>query len=244
MAEKKKLLKRSEVPLEYRWKIEDVYPNDEAWEEDFKQCKEMGQAIGTFRYTLNASPAQLRFFFEQQDKLGMLLDRVYLYAAMKKDEDNGNPHYAGMKDRVQNLAVSIEAALSWVEPEILDIPVDTLNEWLKTSDLEPYRRAIELITRQRPYILSPAEERIIAQAGDFASGPKDIFTMLNNADITFPMIEDEDGEAVQLTHGNYILFMESDNREVRKRAFQALYETYGKQKKYVGSFNVRQREKR
>jgi len=230
MTDQKVPLKRSEVPAEYRWWVEEVYANDEAWEADFTECKELAKAVKSFQNTLGASPEQLLRFLQWEDRLGELLDRVYLYAAMKKDEDNSNAFYAGLKDRVQNLAVSIEAAWSWVEPEILSIPQETLDRWMELPELSLYKRHMELIVRQRPYVLSPEEEKIIALTGDMASGPKDIFSMLNNADMVFPLLKDEKGNDVRLTHGNYLLFMESQDREVRKKAFKALYESYGKQK--------------
>ncbi len=230
MTDQKMPLKRREVPAEFRWRVQDVYANDEAWEADFGKCRELAKEVKTFQGTLGIGSKQLLSFLEWEDQLGRLLDRVYLYAAMKKDEDNGNAYYAGLKERVQNLAVSIEAAISWAEPEILSIPQDTLNRWLELPELSLYKRHLELITRQRPYILSEEEEKIIALTGDMSNAAKDIFTMLNNADMVFPMVKDGEGNEIRLTHGNYLLFMENHDRDVRQRAFTALYETYGKQK--------------
>ncbi len=105
-----------------------------------------------------------------------------------------------------------------------------MNRWLELPELSLYKRHLELITRQRPYILSENEEKIIALTGDMSNAAKDIFTMLNNADMAFPMVKDGEGNEIRLTHGNYLLFMENHDRDVRQRAFTALYETYGKQK--------------
>ena len=101
---------------------------------------------------------------------------------MKKDEDNGNSHYAGLQDRIQGLAVELSAKLAWADPELLAIPEATLVEWLQQPELSQYCRAVQLVTRQRQHILPPEQEQLLAQTGEMAMAANNAFTMLNNVD--------------------------------------------------------------
>lgn len=150
---------------------------------------------------------------------------------MRKDENNANPKYQGMKDRAQGLMVRLGEAVSFIQPEILAIDNKMLSDYLNQEPgLGLYKFLLEEIARMKEHTLSAREEEIIAMSGELGEAPKSIFSMLNNADIKFPEIIDEDGDKVPITHGSYINFMESDDRRVRKDAFKGLYHTYGKQR--------------
>ncbi|MCR6545606.1 oligoendopeptidase F [Dehalobacterium formicoaceticum] len=234
--EDKKLKQREEIPKEYKWRLEEIYADDGQWEKDFAKIKEILPRMEGFRNKLGDSPQSLLGCLRLQDEIGQISDQVFVYANMRKDENNANSKYQGMKDRAQGLMVAIGEALSFIQPEILAIDSETLNEYLnREPGLSLYQFYLEEILRMKEHTLSPREEEIIAMSGELGAGPKNIFSMLNNADIKFPEITDEEGDRVAITHGNYIKFMESEERQVRMDAFKGLYDTYGKQKNTLGA---------
>lgn len=229
--EDKKLKKREEVPEKYKWRLEEIYPDDKLWETDFTKIKEMLPQVEQFRNKLGESAQTLLQCLRLQDELGKIGDKVFVYAQMRKDENNANPKYQGMKDRAQGLMVRVGEALSFIQPEIVALDSQKLKDFLhQDPGLSLYQYYLEEITRMKEHTLSAREEEIIAMSGEMAGGPKNIFGMLNNVDIKFPEISDEDGDRVPITHGSYIKFMESDERQVRMDAFKGLYDTYGKQR--------------
>ncbi|GIM47229.1 oligoendopeptidase F [Collibacillus ludicampi] len=225
------LPKRSEIADEYKWALEDMYPNDQVWEEDARQAKEWIEKIRTYKGTLGSSGKRLLEVLQLQDDIHRIVQKLYVYAHMRRDEDTANPHYQALSDRSSSLSVTASEASSYIVPEILSLDAETLNRFINEEEgLELYRFQLEEITRQREHFLSPAEEQILAQAGEIAHGPQTVFGMLNNADITFPTIRDENGQEVELTKGNFIHFLESRDRRVRKDAYNALYSSYRKHK--------------
>lgn len=225
----KTLPKRSDVPAEYKWRLEDMYPTDNDWEADVQKVKQLTEKIAAMKGSLATSGKQLLAVLTLQDELLKTLDQVYVYARMRRDEDNANSKYQGLTDRATSLSTQVYGSISYIQPEILAISTEDLQAWIKEVEgLEHYRILLEEITRFKPHTLSAEEEALLANMSELASSPSKIFGMLNNADMKFPMITDESGEEVELTKGRYTQFMESKDRRVRKEAFEALYSTYGK----------------
>ncbi|MGC5328371.1 oligoendopeptidase F [Brevibacillus sp. SYSU BS000544] len=236
MNKTQKLPKRDEIPNQYKWKLEDIYPSDQAWEEDVKQAKGLMEQVQSKQGTLAKSGKDLLEALSLQDDLTKLLDQIYVYARMRRDENNANATYQALTDRASSLATQAYGAISYIQPEILAIPSEQLEEMQRSeSGLNHYRLVLEEITRQKPHTLSAAEEALLAQVSDISAAPSTIFGMLNNADIKFPMIKNEKGEEVEVTKGRYTQFMESKDRRVRKDAFEALYETYGKHRNTIAA---------
>ncbi|MFZ5646057.1 MAG: oligoendopeptidase F [Bacillota bacterium] len=231
MEKKGGLPKRDEVPEKYRWKLEDIYSGDDLWEKDFKQVQEMMGKIETYRGRLGESSAVLLEALRLQDRIQEITEKVYTYARMRKDEDNTNNTYQALTDRAEGLNTRVMTALSFIVPEILALPAEILERFLQENpELDLYRFALAELIRHKPHTLSPAEERIIARVGDVTTAPAGIYRMLNNADITFPTILDEQGKEIEVTHGRYVQLMESKDRRVRKDAFASLYSSYRKLK--------------
>ncbi|WP_103105478.1 oligoendopeptidase F [Brevibacillus reuszeri] len=229
MNKSKTLPKRSDVPAEYKWRLEDIYPSDADWEKDVQKSKQLADQIAALKGTLGQSGKQLLQALTLQDELLKTLDQVYVYARMRRDEDNANSKYQGLTDRATGLSTQVYGAISYIQPEILAISNEELENWIKEEEgLAHYRILLEEIMRFKPHTLSSEEEALLANMSELASSPSKIYGMLNNADMKFPMIKDENGEEVELTKGRYTQFMESKDRRVRKEAFEALYETYGK----------------
>lgn len=229
MNKSKTLPKRSDVPAEYKWRLEDIYPSDADWEKDVQKSKQLADQIAALKGTLGQSGKQLLQALTLQDELLKTLDQVYVYARMRRDEDNANSKYQGLTDRATGLSTQVYGAISYIQPEILAISNEELEKWIKEEEgLVHYRILLEEIMRFKPHTLSSEEEALLANMSELASSPSKIYGMLNNADMKFPMITDENGEEVELTKGRYTQFMESKDRRVRKEAFEALYEAYGK----------------
>lgn len=222
----KTLPRREEIAQELKWRLEDIYSSDADWEQDFAALKELIKQMAGLKGTLN-TPAGLLAALTLRDKIGALTEKIFVYARMRRDEDNSNSTYQSLSDRAASLSVQAGSAMAFLVPEILAIPKNDLESFL---DAEPgltlYRHSLDEITRVRQHVLNAREEEILAQSEEVAEAAQNIFTMLNNADLKFPVIKDEEGQDVELTKGRYSLFMESANRQVRKDAFQALYKTY------------------
>ncbi|RNB80097.1 oligoendopeptidase F [Brevibacillus fluminis] len=236
MNKSKTLPKRHEIPAEQKWKLEDIYASNDLWEQDAVKVKEMAAKISSYQGTLGENGARLLEALTLQDELTRTMDQLYVYARMRRDEDNANATYQALTDRATTLSVQVYSSLSYIEPEILAIPDDRLRAFLQEeTGLAHYRQHIDEIVRFKPHTLSAAEEALLAEMGELSGAPSKIFGMLNNADLRFPMIKDEQGEEVELTKGRYTQFMESKDREVRKEAFDALYATYGKHRNTIAA---------
>lgn len=224
----KQLPARSEVPEELKWRLEDIFATDEEWETEFQSIQELAGEAASYNGTLGNSAEQMHAFFSWQDVLLERMGRLYTYAHMRYDEDTQNAHYQGMNDRAKMLYTQIAGALSFADPEILSIDEEKVNGFVASFEpLQLYKKVLDDLNKQRPHILSAAEENLLAQASDVLGSSSTTFGMLNNADLEFPVIKDENGENVQITHGNYVRFLESSDRRVREEAFKAVYATYG-----------------
>ena len=225
----KTLPARAEIAVEDTWALERIYESNEAWEADFGRAEAVLPALENYRGRLGESGGALLAALRQRDDLHMLVERLMAYARMRRDEDNTNSVYQGLTDRVTTLATRVGAAGAYIEPEIMAVPDEQLAEFFTAEpDLRLYRHHLEEMRRQREHIRSTEVEELLAQAGEMAYAPGTIFTMLNNADLKFPVIRDEHGDEIELTKGNYLRLIESQDRRVRQDAFEAMYDTYGK----------------
>ncbi|GAA0380436.1 oligoendopeptidase F [Bacillus horti] len=226
-----RLPKRSEVDQAHTWDLTLVFKSDQEWEDTFQYVRGSLPKFKELEGTLGSSADALFQALTLRDEIAQKARKVYLYAHLKKDQDSTNSTYVGLEDRAKSLNVDTLSAFSFIEPEILSISEDTLHSFLDShEDLKLYKQHLSEMTRNRDHVLSSAEEAIIAQVGDLAGAPATIFSMINNADMKFPSVKDENGEEKELTHGRYITFMESEKREVREEAFKAMYSSYRKQK--------------
>jgi len=227
MSQKSTLQKRSEVDKRFTWAIEDLYSSDDLWQQEYDQIKEMLPKAMEYQGRLSKSADLLYGFLQLSDEISKLLERVYVYANQKYHEDTGNATYQDLSNKANALAVQVGSVLSFATPEILSIPVETLSGFRQeVEELKIYDFYLMDILRLKPHILSAEMEEILADAGEMADAPSNIFSMFNNADIKFPEIKDENGEDVRITHGRFIRLLESPDRRVRREAFQGLYSTY------------------
>lgn len=222
---------RKDIPKEFTWAVEDLYESDAAWKADLEKIKSMLPQIESYQGTLSKSADTLLCFLKLQDELALLLDRFANYSMRKADEDTRNTTYQGYKDQTTGIYVAVTSALSFAEPEILEIPDAILDGFYQEQPaLCTYQRYLNDIRRKKAHILSNAEEKILAAAGDLAQAPDDIFGLLNNADLTFDSVTDIEGNRLSVTHASFIPLLQNYDRNIRKDAFESLYKTYAKHK--------------
>jgi oligoendopeptidase F len=224
---KNSLPKREDIEAAYKWKLEDIYANDSAWEEDFKNVRLLSAKLADYKGKLSDSPEKLLDCLKKCDAMFSLNDKLFVYARMRRDEDNANSKYQALSDRGMGLSTEVYAAASFIVPEITSMKEEVLNSFIEgNNELKTYKQYFLDIMRQKPHILSDREEELLALSSEIAHASSDVFTMFNNADIRFPYIKDEKGEEVELTKGRYSKFLESRDRRVREDAFHALYKSY------------------
>lgn len=222
-----KLRERNDIPNEYKWDVGSMYESDAKWEEDFERALDLMTIVGALKGTVLDDAENLLLVLETDQKLDRVLTNIYTYAKMKQDENTKDGHYQGMTSKAESLSIQAASVSSYIVPEILSADEDTI--WSMVNELDElklYKQHLDDIMRNKPHVLSASEEALLAQAGELASAPSNIFGMLNSADLKFPTIKDTKGNDLTLSHGNFVPTLESRDRRVRKDAFEAYYSVY------------------
>ena len=226
----KKLKTRDQIDKKYKWNIESMYSGDGQWDEDYNKVIELSEDFAGFSGKLGESPTMLLSAMRMRDELWLAAERLFVYARMRRDEDNRSAKYQAMTDKCHSLIAKASAATSFFTPELLEIPAETLHSFISGEEgLRQYEFAISSAIRLKNHVLSKPEENILAQFGEVVCATQDIFSMLNNADIKFGSIKDEEGDEVEITHGKFAGFMESHDRRVRRESFEHVYAAYKNQ---------------
>lgn len=227
MEHKKDIPLRSELRLEDTWNLTPIYSDDAAWEADFVEVDGKAPKAADFQGRLGESAQVLLDAIKFQEEVFYKVGLLYVYAHLNFDTDTTNAHYQAMFSRIESLYAKIGAAFSFYRSELMEIDEAKIWGFVDQKDeLKIYKHEFEQMFAKRAYILSEKEERILAQGSEVFSAPSTIFGMLNNADLKLPMVKGEDGEESQLSHGRYVLFLESRVRDVRRGAFMGMYHTY------------------
>ncbi|WP_339251273.1 oligoendopeptidase F [Sporosarcina sp. FSL W8-0480] len=233
---KNKVLTRDQVKVEETWRLEDIFPTDAAWEEEFKAIEELLGSAESYKGTLNNGPEALFEALSYRDTVYQRMGKLYTYSHLKGDQDTTNSFYQAMDSRAKSLYSKVSTALSYFTPELLQIPEEELNSLAENNEnLNVYKFEFEKMNSRRAHILPAEQEAILAQLGEVTGNAAETFSMLNNADLTFPMVKDENGEEAELSHGRYIRFLESKDPKVREEAFKAMYSKYGEFKNTFAS---------
>ncbi len=223
----KTLKQRSEIDKKYKWNIEDMYADEKIWEKDVKDALEGAKDFAKYQGKLADNADILLEALKAQDEIWQKVEKAYVYSRMRRDEDNRVEKYQAMNDKAQGAIAKISTEMSFFTPELLASDEEKIMEFINSKEeLKIYEFMIKDMFRKKAHILTGAEENILAQISEISPATNNIFTMLNNADIKFGKIKDENGEEVDLTHGNYISFMESHDRQVREDAYTAMYTAY------------------
>lgn len=227
MTEVKKLPQRKEVPVELTWDLELIFANSGEFDTAVTELEQQATTFLTYQGQVGQSAQTLLTALEAWLDLDRALEKIYVYASMKNDQDTKNAEYQALFTRVQKLVAEVSAKIAWFEPELLALSEETVATYLQVEPkLQQYQHLLEVLLAKKPHILSDKEEALLAGASDILGAPENIFGVLNNADFKFAQVSDEAGNKVQLSQGLYGKLLESVNREVRKEAFEKLYLVY------------------
>ncbi len=218
-----KLLPRSDVAIGDTWDLSSLYPNDAAWEKDFKKYEKEYKGYAEFRGKLKDSAESIAECLQFDTKLDILSERLGTYAFLKTTEDQANSNYQGLVARFQNLASQAAQLASFIRPELLAISKAKMEQFLKEACLEPYRLVLQRIVRYREHTLSQKEEELLAMQSEMAHTASHTFRQLNDADLKFGTIKDELGRNVELSNATLSSLLQSPKRAVRKAAFHQYY---------------------
>ena len=228
MSQAKAIPERIQIAPEYTWNTADLYPTDQAWQDDFSRLQAMVPQLAAYTGRLGESSDTLYAYVTLEQEAGELLVKLMDYAQRKSDEDTRVPQYQAMVGKITSQYVALSQAVSFEIPEVLRIPTETLERFYgEKPELELYRRYFAVIQDRREHTLSDSEEKLLAGVGELAQAPDDIFSKLADADLTFPDAVDGKGEKHPLSNGSYTLLMASEDRALRKSAFENLYSVYG-----------------
>ncbi len=225
---------RREIENKFKWRLEDIFESDNAWENAFSEVKKNGEAFGRYCGKVVESPKALLGALVELDEIGDRLLSVYVYAAMRRDEDNTVSKYRAMSDRAEELQSEIMSHISFFEPELVEAGREKIESFTKEeSGLLKYGHFFDNLFREAWHILSEREEKLLAMSLGMSDSAHNIFSALNNADLSFGEVKDKNGNSHELTHGRYGIYLESSDRTLRKNAYGAMYEQY---KKYKNTF--------
>ncbi len=220
-------LSRREIENQFKWKLEDIFPDDAAWESSFSELKNSLPQLTAFQGKLTKSAHTLLDFIKMMHQSEELLGRLYAYAHMKNDQDKTVAVYQEMYERCSSLLVQFNQAVSFFEPELLQLGDDDLLAFFKAEPkLKEYHHFLNNILRTRAHLLSAKEERLLALAGEVVQAPAEVFGVWDSADIIFPEMQDENGKPVTISNGLYGKYQQSANRRLRKDSYMGLYKPF------------------
>lgn len=222
-----KIRQRSEIPVEDTWAIEDLYPSDDAWRAALATMEEDKQTLASCAGRLAESAQTLCAYLKTGEDVKVKASRLANYCMRKSDEDTRNSAYQAMVGEFIATAVALDAQTSFETPEIMAISDETLECFYKTCpELERYRRYLTDLRRRKAHVLSAAEEKLLAAAGEMAQTPDKVYGMLADADLTFADATDSEGKTYPLRQGTFVSYEESADRTLRKSAYENLYDGF------------------
>ena len=221
------VLQRHEINEKDTWDLSTIYSTDQAWEEALKEASEKIESASQYESHLLDSADSLLTITEFSLEMERQVEKLYVYAHMKNDQDTREAKYQEYYAKAMTLYSQLEQAFSFYEPEFMELSEEQYKHFLESQPkLQVYQHYFDKLLQEKEHVLSQREEELLAAAGEIFGSASETFAILDNADIVFPYVLDDDGKEVQLSHGTYTRLMESKNREVRRGAYQALYATY------------------
>jgi len=221
------VLQRNEINEKDTWDLSTIFETDQKWEEELARLTEDTKEAASLEGHLLDSAESLLNITERYLDLNRRLEKLYVYAHMKNDQDTRVAKYQEYYAKAMTLYSQLDQVFSFYEPEFMTITEEQYQNFLaEEPKLQPYKHFFDKLLQNKEHVLSQREEELLAGAGEIFGAASETFAILDNADIVFPFVKDEDGNEVQLSHGVYMRLVESKNREVRRGAYEALYSTY------------------
>lgn len=223
----KKYSSRDEIPEQYKWNFNDIYSSWDEWQAGYEKLGKLMDDVAALKGTLANSPESLLHALKLQDELNILSYRVYRYPQLMRDTDTRNQDVSSKLQQVQILFSKFGTATSWINPELLKIPWDTMKEWISTPEFAAYKYNLEDLFRQQKHVLDEDKETLLSYYSQSNSSPSSIYSEISTSDIKFPTVKLSNGEELKMTSGNYSLTLATnENQDDRKLAFESHYETY------------------
>lgn len=231
---------RDEIPSEYKWNLKDIYKNWDEWEAGMQEMQKKMDEIVSYKGKLKDSKENLLKVKKLSDDLGILTYKVYRYPQLTRDSDTRNQEMNAKLQRVQILFAEFNTATSWINPEMLQTPWETMQKWLEDSEFNPYKFEIEDLYRQQAHVLDESKETLLSYFSRLNQSPSDIYENLSTADVVFPTITLSNGEKIEVTNGNYSRVLATNYNQVdRKNTFEAHYGVYkANENTYASIYNA------
>ena len=227
---------RKDIPEEFRWNLEAIYPTFDDWQKAFDQTASKIEALKNYEGKLGEGSGVLLGFIKDDEAVSLELEKLYVFANMKSHEDLRETKPMELSGLAESLMVKYSAAVAFFEPEILALPHEYINDCIKNEhELTRYEFFFRKLLREHEHILPHEQEVLLAKAGEMRAVPENAFTLLTDADMKFPDIRDEDGNMSELTEERWYRFSRSRNRQVRHDAFMGIYGTYAKFKNAIAA---------
>ncbi|PTX17128.1 oligoendopeptidase F [Halanaerobium congolense] len=225
----KELKTREEIKEKYKWNLNDIYPDDQSFESELEKVLKEVKNISKLKDDFTASADNLLAALNKIITIEEQTSKLYAYAHMKYDQNTQNEKYQNYKNKAVMCYNKLSNSTSFMVPAIIQLGEKKLNKFKEVEvELEFYNHFFDDILRQKDHYLSAEEEKILALAGEVTQSSENIFSMLNNADLEFPLIKDEKEEEIRLTHGRYIDLLKNEDRRVRQDAFEEMHGEYQK----------------
>ena len=221
------LVSRSSIDSRFQWNINDIYPDQESWKTASQQFKKDVDAFSQYKGQLHDCQT-LKTVLREQEKLSIIISKLYAYARLQQDTDNANQKIQALVGEAEALAAAFSNAVSFVEPELLSLSQEKLNDLLSDSDFSDYQFYLNNLLRLSKHVLPKEQEELLSLSQLATSGPAAIFRSLVSADMQFPLVKNSEGLDVTVSEGNYLLNMTSTDRLLRRNSFKGLMTTYHK----------------
>lgn len=227
------LKSRKEMNPDYMWDFSHIFKTYEDWEAAYNAVQARVSEPAAFAGRLGEGASVMKEALDTFFEISYKIELVYLYAMLHKSSDNGDPKYQEMNGRVMNLFVAFSSSTAFFSPEVVALPKEVIDSYLADESLALYRHFLEDTARMAPHTLDASKEMMLAKLSDAANTPSNAFKMLESVDMTFPTMKDENGEEVAITHGNFGVFRESKDPEIRRESFEKYF---GEFNKYINTF--------
>lgn len=218
---------RDALDAAWTWDLSPLYADPAAWEADFARLEALTAPVLAWKGKLDSADATARLL-QAETELDRLLEKLYTYAHLRHDEDTGEADGQAREARIRARYAEIAGECAWITPELLRHSTEELTAWVAEDALRPYRRTMDLVLRRKAHVLSEAEETLLAKGSEVLAAAEQTYSLLTNADMEFEPITNGDRPPLPLTEGSYRSFLENPDRAIRRRAFEQLYDGYGK----------------
>ncbi|QIB75963.1 oligoendopeptidase F [Halogeometricum borinquense] len=227
---------RSEIDSEYKWDLESIYASDDEWETAFEDVQERLSEIAAYEGRVTESPETLLELLELQEEIMREVSKVANYASLRSAEDTRDQEYQALQAKAESLSSEAQSTVSFVEPELQELSEADVESFIETEpELADYEHYFDDVLRMKPHTRSAEVEEVLAELGEVASAPSDIFGMLSNADMTFPTVENPEGEEVEISQGNFTKLQKHPNRQFRREVYEQFYDEWGDVRNTVGT---------